>query len=83
MKCTDKYVIKAITYNGIISYLGGSDGCNYLKDIGDAQVYSSKEEAARTVLENFEVTQLDNTTYRHTETILATIFLLIPVQYAA
>lgn len=73
-----KYVIKVITNNEIISYLGGNcdDYCHKV-----TKTFSSEEETANALLENFEVFQLDKTTYRHLNGVLPTLFLIEPLQH--
>lgn len=70
-----KYIIKAITNNEIISYL--NEDCDYCHKV--TTTFLSREDAINMLFENFEVSQLDKTTYRHTNAVLPTLFLIIPL----
>lgn len=70
------YLIKAMTNNDIISFIGGEDGCSYMMDEKEAWTFDSPEEAINHLQENFEVTQQDTNKYQHAVSLLPTMFLI-------
>jgi hypothetical protein len=59
------YIIKAITANDILSFIGGEDGCSYMIDEKEAWIFDSPEKAIVHLKKNFIVFQLATNKFKN------------------